>query len=383
VDDAVVMYDHDNRRPRGFGFVTFGSVRGAPAGGPQPAPARRLGARALTACGAQDGAVNALLSAGTMQTLHDKPIEIKHAVPPEQIQQQPGRAPGAGRGRGAPYAAGNGYYGAPAVRPGAYGAAQGDAPYQEALNGHAYGGMAGLAGGGGAAGLGPGLAGNGLPGGGLGAPRPGELGYGAGAAAGAVSQAAVAGGLANGGGLGAYGAGAGGLLDGRTIAGLPSLGGMGAGPSGFSMGSLQGALPPAHPHDGLDAVQYAGAYGDMHASNGGAGAHAGAHASSQAMPGPYGVLPALAGGGGFGGYGGGGELGGAAGAPPPVPDYLGGLPERVGGGEFGGDAGAAFLRGEPGGAGGGLGHELAPHAPSAYGDSFHRDPSLPPSTQPW
>lgn len=23
VEDAVVMYDHDNKRPRGFGFVTF------------------------------------------------------------------------------------------------------------------------------------------------------------------------------------------------------------------------------------------------------------------------------------------------------------------------------------------------------------------------
>lgn len=25
VEDAVVMYDHDNKRPRGFGFVTFAS----------------------------------------------------------------------------------------------------------------------------------------------------------------------------------------------------------------------------------------------------------------------------------------------------------------------------------------------------------------------
>lgn len=29
VDDAVVMYDHENKRPRGFGFITFtGAWRG-------------------------------------------------------------------------------------------------------------------------------------------------------------------------------------------------------------------------------------------------------------------------------------------------------------------------------------------------------------------
>ena len=60
VEDAVVMYDHDNKRPRGFGFITFSA----------------------------EEAVEAVFSGGTMQTLHDKPIEIKRAVPRDQMGAQ-------------------------------------------------------------------------------------------------------------------------------------------------------------------------------------------------------------------------------------------------------------------------------------------------------
>lgn len=57
VKDAVVMYDHENKRPRGFGFVTF----------------------------QDDDAVAKVFANGVMQTLHDKKIEIKHAVPRDQM----------------------------------------------------------------------------------------------------------------------------------------------------------------------------------------------------------------------------------------------------------------------------------------------------------
>lgn len=53
VEDAIVMYDHDNKRPRGFGFVNFHS----------------------------EESVDKVLNGGVMQTLHDKPIEIKRWVP--------------------------------------------------------------------------------------------------------------------------------------------------------------------------------------------------------------------------------------------------------------------------------------------------------------
>ena len=57
-------YDHDNKRPRGFGFVTFVS---------------------------EDG-VDAVFTGGSLQTLHDKPIEIKRAVPRDQIASVRGRS---------------------------------------------------------------------------------------------------------------------------------------------------------------------------------------------------------------------------------------------------------------------------------------------------
>lgn len=53
VEDAVVMYDHENRRPRGFGFVTF----------------------------AEEESVERVLTLGPVQTLGDRPVEIKRAVP--------------------------------------------------------------------------------------------------------------------------------------------------------------------------------------------------------------------------------------------------------------------------------------------------------------
>lgn len=53
VKDAVVMYDQQNRRPRGFGFITF----------------------------AEEEAVDAVFAKGTIHILHEKQIEIKRAIP--------------------------------------------------------------------------------------------------------------------------------------------------------------------------------------------------------------------------------------------------------------------------------------------------------------
>ncbi|WIA34320.1 hypothetical protein OEZ86_012659 [Tetradesmus obliquus] len=79
VDDAVVMYDHDNKRPRGFGFITF----------------------------AEEDSVDNVFSHGAMQNIHDKQIEIKPAVPRDQMPPAARRAPPffPGRGAGMPVAA--------------------------------------------------------------------------------------------------------------------------------------------------------------------------------------------------------------------------------------------------------------------------------------
>ena len=61
--DFLFRYDHDNKRPRGFGFVTFVNEEG----------------------------VDAVFTGGSLQTLHDKPIEIKRAVPRDQIASARGR----------------------------------------------------------------------------------------------------------------------------------------------------------------------------------------------------------------------------------------------------------------------------------------------------
>lgn len=89
VEDAVVMYDHDNKRPRGFGFVTF----------------------------AAEESVDKVFGRGVMQTILEKQIEIKPAVPRDQMpntnrmpntfyEQQRFAAP-----RGAPYGYGMPPYG--------------------------------------------------------------------------------------------------------------------------------------------------------------------------------------------------------------------------------------------------------------------------------
>ncbi len=61
VEDAVVMYDHENKRPRGFGFVTF----------------------------AEEEAVERVFTHGNVQTIADKPIEVKAAVPRDQMPPAP------------------------------------------------------------------------------------------------------------------------------------------------------------------------------------------------------------------------------------------------------------------------------------------------------
>jgi len=59
------MYDHENRRPRGFGFITF----------------------------TEEEAVDNVFDRGTMQTIHEKEIEIKRAVPRDSMSPSPQRPP--------------------------------------------------------------------------------------------------------------------------------------------------------------------------------------------------------------------------------------------------------------------------------------------------
>lgn len=61
VEDAVVMYDHENKRPRGFGFITF----------------------------ADEDAVDKVFTLGTVQVIHEKQIEIKRAVPRDSMPSSP------------------------------------------------------------------------------------------------------------------------------------------------------------------------------------------------------------------------------------------------------------------------------------------------------
>lgn len=57
VKDAVVMYEHDTKRPRGFGFVTFVNQQ----------------------------SINALFETGKIHRICDKSIEVKLAVPKDQM----------------------------------------------------------------------------------------------------------------------------------------------------------------------------------------------------------------------------------------------------------------------------------------------------------
>ncbi|PNW80806.1 hypothetical protein CHLRE_07g330300v5 [Chlamydomonas reinhardtii] len=88
VEDAVVMYDHENKRPRGFGFVTF----------------------------AEEEAVERVFSHGAVQTIADKPIEVKSAVPRDQMPPTP-------RMQGS-------YYGQPPHRGGPPGPGYGPGPHR-------------------------------------------------------------------------------------------------------------------------------------------------------------------------------------------------------------------------------------------------------------
>ncbi len=75
------MYDHDNKRPRGFGFVTFTS----------------------------EDSVDKVFSKGAMQTILDKQIEIKAAVPRDQMPPPPALPHHHGRNMGYGYGGGYGY----------------------------------------------------------------------------------------------------------------------------------------------------------------------------------------------------------------------------------------------------------------------------------
>lgn len=61
VDDAVVMYDHENKRPRGFGFITY----------------------------TEEEAVEKVFAQGAIHSIHEKQVEIKRAVPRDCMPPSP------------------------------------------------------------------------------------------------------------------------------------------------------------------------------------------------------------------------------------------------------------------------------------------------------
>lgn len=65
IQDAVVMYDHATNRPRGFGFVTFET----------------------------EESVDKVFEQGNMHELNEKKVEIKRAVPKDQMPPGPQRGP--------------------------------------------------------------------------------------------------------------------------------------------------------------------------------------------------------------------------------------------------------------------------------------------------
>lgn len=79
VEDAVVMYDHDNRRPRGFGFITF----------------------------TEEDAVDKVFTQGAIQVIHEKQVEIKRAVPRDSMPPSPRAAFRGPPPQGSPYMEGH------------------------------------------------------------------------------------------------------------------------------------------------------------------------------------------------------------------------------------------------------------------------------------
>lgn len=208
VEDAVVMFDHDSKRPRGFGFVTFAaeesvdqvggalqtsrarrecsSARSRPRPRPTHAPCRPVHAQ--------------VFGRGVMQTIADKQIEIKPAVPRDQM-------PSGGSGRRGGGGGGMGYFEGGGMR-GGYGGGRGG--YHSHPQHHGYGG-----------GMGGGMGGGGYGGGGGGGMFKG---YGP---------------------RGAYGMGPAGQRAGRGGGGVPGYGfavqQRGGGYGGMGMG---GKMPP-------------------------------------------------------------------------------------------------------------------------------------------
>ncbi|KAG1667895.1 hypothetical protein FOA52_013656 [Chlamydomonas sp. UWO 241] len=277
VVDAVVMYDHDNKRPRGFGFVTY----------------------------ATEESVEALFAAGAMQSIAGKQIEIKCAVPRDQMPAGPPlhhrgnfidpRFGGGGRGGGV---MGGGYGGGGyGMGPGG-GMGMGAAPMNQrgmyaALGQHPMGasGMAGHYGGGmgGVGGMGmhvvptaamraAAYGGGGARGGG-GAPRGGGGGYGN------TPMMAPSGGYGGGGGSGSYGGGS------RGGGGGPVEADVGTGVGGYSAATGSFGAAPGGPSVGAGAVGGAGGglggYG-----SGGFGGGGGGY-DSAALAGAYETLASL------------------------------------------------------------------------------------------
>ncbi|GAB4820691.1 hypothetical protein N2152v2_007737 [Parachlorella kessleri] len=86
VDDAVVMYDHENKRPRGFGFITF----------------------------TEEEAVEKVFTKGAIHSIHEKQVEIKRAVPRDAMPPSPRSAFRSHAAYGPPPPH---YYGGPPDRP--------------------------------------------------------------------------------------------------------------------------------------------------------------------------------------------------------------------------------------------------------------------------
>lgn len=83
VEEAVVMVDHESKRSRGFAFVTL----------------------------ADDACVDAAFASGPMHTIHDKPVEVKRAVPRDVMAAASAAVGGGARPRPPP----PGHHGGPSL----------------------------------------------------------------------------------------------------------------------------------------------------------------------------------------------------------------------------------------------------------------------------